>query len=67
MECMPSNGVGYLWRPLVFLDEVFGVWMGSVGIAQLLFDMMDDMVSLYGEIGVGGGNKWMVVGVLISS
>ncbi len=54
---MPSNGIGYLWHPLVFLDEVGGVWMDRVRIVQLLFDMMDDVVSLYGDAGVGGGNN----------
>jgi len=51
---------------LYFLDEVVSVWMDHVGIAQLLFDMMDDVVSLYGDVGLGRGNKWMLVGVLIS-
>ncbi len=67
MKNVPSSSIGNLGHPLVFLDEVDGVLIGSVCIMQLLFDLVYDVASVDADIGVYCEYEWMLIWVLVRS
>jgi len=52
-------------QAIVLADEIDGIWVNSVTITQLLFDIAYDVLSVDGDVGVHCGNKWVLVWVLV--